>query len=199
MLQNVAGISLCMIVKNEEEVIARCLDSVQDIVDEIVVVDTGSSDRTKEIVARYTDNCYDFAWVNDFAAARNYSFSLATQKYILWLDADDVILESDKDQFLVLKNNLDCSVDSVIMPYHYALNENGEVAVSLRRNRLVKRSRRFKWNGPVHEYLEVTGHIINSDITITHLRAKPTETSKSAARGGYLIYEYALTSIHYRY
>ena len=68
-------ISLCMIVKNEERVLARCLDSVADLVDEIIIVDTGSTDATKEIAARYTEKIYDFVWQDHFAAARNFSFS----------------------------------------------------------------------------------------------------------------------------
>lgn len=72
-------ISLCMIVKNEERTLARCLDSVNGIADEIVIVDTGSSDRTTEVAARYTDRIYAFAWEDDFAAARNASFARATQ------------------------------------------------------------------------------------------------------------------------
>ena len=67
-------ISLCMIVRDEEETIARCLETVEKIVDEIIVVDTGSVDRTKEIVEKYTSNIYDFQWIDDFAAARNFLF-----------------------------------------------------------------------------------------------------------------------------
>lgn len=59
-----------MIVKNEERVLARCLESVRECMDEIIIVDTGSSDATKEIAARYTDKIYDFEWIDDFAAAR---------------------------------------------------------------------------------------------------------------------------------
>ena len=80
-----------MIVKNEEKVLARCLESVKDIVDEIIIVDTGSNDKTKEIAYRYTQNVYDFEWAQDFSAARNYSFSKATKDYQMWLDADDII------------------------------------------------------------------------------------------------------------
>ena len=74
-------ISLCMIVKNEEAVLARCLESVKDVVDEIIIVDTGSTDKTKQIAYRYTQNVYDFEWIDDFSAARNYSFSKATKDY----------------------------------------------------------------------------------------------------------------------
>ena len=59
-----------MIVKNEQNVLARCLDSMADLMDEIIIVDTGSADRTKEIAARYTDRIYDFAWIDDFSADR---------------------------------------------------------------------------------------------------------------------------------
>lgn len=69
-----ATISLCMIVKNEESVLARCLDSIADLMDEIIIVDTGSTDHTKEIAANYTDKIFDFDWKSDFSAARNYSF-----------------------------------------------------------------------------------------------------------------------------
>ena len=73
-----ATVSLCMIVRNEEDVLGRCLESVKDIVDEIIIVDTGSTDRTKEIAGRFTNTVYDFPWIDDFSAARNFSFSKAT-------------------------------------------------------------------------------------------------------------------------
>ena len=109
------SVSLCMIVKNEEAVIGRCLESVQGMVDEIIIVDTGSEDRTKEIVERYTDKIYDFSWRDDFAAARNYSFSLASGDFILWLDADDVILQKKKEKFMERRKALDLSVSIVMM------------------------------------------------------------------------------------
>ncbi|PET44572.1 glycosyltransferase family 2 protein, partial [Bacillus cereus] len=84
-------ISLCMIVKNEEHTLARCLDSIANIPDEIIIIDTGSTDNTKKIAATYTKHIFDFQWCNDFSQARNYSFQQATQEYILWLDADDIL------------------------------------------------------------------------------------------------------------
>ena len=85
-------LSVCLIVKDEEEVLERCL-SCLTFADEIVVVDTGSRDDTRKIAARFTDKIYDFAWRDDFAAARNYAFSKATKDLVMWLDADDVIDE----------------------------------------------------------------------------------------------------------
>lgn len=161
-------ISLCMIVKNESQVICRCLDSVKDIADEIILVDTGSTDHTKTLLMRYTPNVFDFEWINNFASARNFAFSHATMDYILWIDADDVLLEPDRQKFLQLKRTLDPSVDAVSMHYHLAFDADGNATSSLRRNRLVKRHKEFQWHGAVHEYLAVDGHILNSDIAITH-------------------------------
>ncbi|ANB62059.1 tetratricopeptide repeat-containing glycosyltransferase family 2 protein [Anoxybacteroides amylolyticum] len=171
-------VSLCMIVKNEENVLARCLDSVSDLVDEIIIVDTGSTDNTKAIASRYTEKVMDFPWRNDFSAARNFSFQHATMDYIFWMDADDVLLEKDRHQFRHLKHTLDPSVDSVTMIYNLSTDENGNVTASLRRNRLVKRANVFQWYGAVHEYLEVWGTIINSDIAITHQPLHPHRHSK---------------------
>ncbi len=86
-----AGISLCMIVKNEEENLFNCLASVDNYVDEIIVVDTGSEDNTKKIARIFGANVCDFEWINDFSVARNKSLSMAKCKGILWLDADDVV------------------------------------------------------------------------------------------------------------
>ena len=68
-------ISLCMIVKNEEQVLRRCLESAKSFADEIILVDTGSTDNTKEIGKTYGGKIFDFPWRDDFAAARNEAFS----------------------------------------------------------------------------------------------------------------------------
>ncbi|AYD39067.1 glycosyltransferase family 2 protein [Clostridium fermenticellae] len=161
-------ISLCMIVKNEENVLERCLDSVLDIVDEINIIDTGSTDNTKVIARKYTNRLFDFKWVDDFSAARNESFKKATKDYILWMDADDVVSYKDRKKFLDIKQHLDNSVDVVSMNYNLAFDEYGNVVFSSRRNRLVKREKNFCWIGEVHEYLNVYGKIEASDISITH-------------------------------
>lgn len=166
---NMLTISLCMIVKNEEEVIGRCLDSVKEIVDEINIIDTGSTDRTKEIVSLYTERIFDFTWIDDFSAARNFAFQQATSEYILWLDADDIFLKRDQTLLLKLKNILELDVDAVSMDYNLSFDEHDNVTSSLRRYRLVKREKGFKWIGAVHEYLEVYGKLYDSDIAVSHM------------------------------
>jgi glycosyltransferase involved in cell wall biosynthesis/Flp pilus assembly protein TadD len=90
--QKPAGISLCMIVKNEERFLAQCLESVKDAVDEINIVDTGSTDRTIEIARSYGANIQEHAWRNDFAWARNKALDMATRRWVLQLDADEELL-----------------------------------------------------------------------------------------------------------
>ncbi len=89
-------ISAVMIVKNEEATLDRCLSSINDIVDEIIVVDTGSTDSTKEIASRYTKNLYYFNWVNDFSAARNFALTKSTGDYNIVIDADEYVTHWDK-------------------------------------------------------------------------------------------------------
>lgn len=172
-------ISLCMIVKDEELTLERCLNCAKDLVDEIIIVDTGSKDKTVEIAKKFTDKVYYFEWIQDFAAARNYSFSKATKEYIFYLDADDIISEEDQKKLKKLKSTINKSVDSVSMFYHLNVNKDGVPALSYRRNRLVKRSNNFKWYGRVHNYLQVSGNILNSDIGIIHDKVKPRETDRN--------------------
>ena len=88
-------ISLCMIVKDEEKFLPTCLESVKGYVDEIIIVDTGSTDRTIEIARRYNAKIYCHAWENSFSKARNYSLKYATGDWILILDADEEIERKD--------------------------------------------------------------------------------------------------------
>jgi glycosyltransferase involved in cell wall biosynthesis len=168
-----------MIVKNEEDVLARCLSSVKNLVNEIIIVDTGSSDRTKEIAKEFTDLIYDFEWIDDFSAARNFSFSKATMDYILWLDADDIILPEDAIKFDHLKTTLSPDIDIVMMHYNTAFDEKGHPTFSYYRERLSKRSKNYKWQEPVHEYLQFNGNIINADVSITHAKLKQHKSSRN--------------------
>jgi len=165
-------ISLCMIVKNEEESLPRCLASVADLVDEIVVVDTGSTDATKDMAAAFGARVAEFAWIDDFSAARNFAFGQATMEFIFWLDADDVLEEKDRRLFLQLRQQDDLPYESVTMDYHLTLDGAGNPVHSLKRNRLVRRSCGFQWHGPVHEYLAVAGRVLHSAIAVTHRKER---------------------------
>jgi len=172
-----------MIVKNEEKTLERCLRSVEDIPDEIIIVDTGSEDGTKAIAARFTSRVFDFDWIDDFSAARNYSFAQATMDYTLWLDADDVLLPEDRVKLLALKNTMSPTVDAVSMIYHYAFDESDNVVQGNRRFRLVKTAKNFVWVGVVHEDLvaeNMSYTYFDSDIVVTH--RKPPGASSSARR-----------------
>lgn len=163
-------ISVCMIVKNEEQQLADCLDSLVPIADEMIVVDTGSTDSTKEIAARYTDRIYDFPWIDDFAAARNFAFSKATMDYIYTADADEVIDEDNIRLFRRVKELLPPEVEIVQM-YYLNLMEENAVYNSKRelRPKLFRRLRTFEWINPIHETVRLDPIIYNSDIEIRHL------------------------------
>ncbi|MDD3303682.1 MAG: glycosyltransferase family 2 protein [Clostridia bacterium] len=161
-------LSVCMIVKNEEDVLGRCLDNVKEIADEIIIVDTGSTDKTKHIAKKYTRKVYDFEWCDDFSKARNYSFSKATKEYIMWLDADDIILEKDRIAIKNLKSTLDPNTDVVMLNYNAAFDENGEPTFSYSRERILKREKNFQWSGHIHEVITPSGNVIYNDAAITH-------------------------------
>ena len=118
---------MCMIVRNEEATLGRCLDSVAGVFDEIVIVDTGSEDRTREIAVDAGARLVDFAWIDDFAAARNVSFADATSAYLMWLDADDLLLPEDRAKLLELKASLAPEIDAVSMLYNTAFDAGGNV------------------------------------------------------------------------
>ena len=96
-------LSLCMIVRNEEKLLRRCLDCAAPAADEIIIVDTGSIDNTKEIARSYNARVFDFPWNNSFCDARNFSFSKASMDYCMWLDADDLIQPDQLNELLALK------------------------------------------------------------------------------------------------
>lgn len=96
-------LSICMIVKNEENVLRRCLDSIKGIADEIIIADTGSVDQTKDIALEYTDMVFDYTWEDDFSKARNFAASKASGEWIFVIDADEFV---DRDSFTKFKEDL---------------------------------------------------------------------------------------------
>ena len=156
-------LSLCMIVKDEESVLERCLASAtgagaegENPIDEIVIADTGSSDGTKAIAAAFGAKIYDFAWRDDFSAARNFSFSKATGDYILWLDADDFIADEARKRLFALKKQLFLSkAPAAFCRYEIAASPSpaAPTATAFYRTRIVKNDGSAVWSGRVHECL----------------------------------------------
>jgi len=172
-------ISLCMIVKNEEESLARCLDSIAGLVDEIIIVDTGSEDRTEEIAGKYTSKVYHFPWIDDFSAARNYAFSKATMEYCMWLDADDVIEEVQQAAFGRMKGSLEPETDIVMMKYDVAFDDKGNPTFSYYRERILRNDGTHVWKGAVHEAIVPQGKIVHSEVAVSHKKIKPGDSDRN--------------------
>lgn len=165
-------LSLCMIVKDEEDVLARALDSVCAATDEIIIVDTGSTDKTKETAARYTDKIYDFEWCDDFSAARNYSFSKATCEYAMWMDADDVVNEENLKKLIAIKEKLkEKPVDALFCSYDVSFDAKGNTTYHFYRERILRLAAGVQWLGCVHECIVPSGTIDFADFHIQHRRS----------------------------
>lgn len=161
-------LSLCMITKNESKNIENCINSVDGLVDEIIVVDTGSTDDTKEIATKLGCKVYDFEWCNDFAKARNYSIEKASNDWILVLDADEIVDESSFDgikKFINPKNNRNVGVLTMynyvdLQRSNYSCSDAGRV-FNKKYNKFIK---------PVHEYVYPNGGtIVNIESKIHHI------------------------------
>lgn len=162
------SLSLCMIVKNEEAVLERILKPVSQVMDAILIADTGSSDRTKEIAEQYTSQVFDFPWCDDFSAPRNFLLEKVRTDYWMWLDADDVLDEENLEKLKSLKETLNPGTDVVMMEYAAGFDQSGRTTFSYFRERIMKTSRNFRWNGAVHETVIPEGNIIYSDVVIRH-------------------------------
>lgn len=160
--------SLCMIVRNEETVLKRCLESAGGLFDQIVIVDTGSTDRTKAIAGEFAAEVYDFRWIDDFAAARNYSFSKAKSAYIMWLDADDVLPRGSYNRLLEEKKHFDSAADVIMLSYQTAFDEQGNPVFQFERERIVRNDPRSLWVGAVHEAIVPYGKIRHIDAPVQH-------------------------------
>jgi glycosyltransferase involved in cell wall biosynthesis len=184
------ALSLCMIVKNEEQHLTRCLLSVKPAVDEMIVVDTGSTDSTKDIARAFGAKVFDFPWTNDFSEARNFSLSKAFGDWILVLDADEVISVLDYasiEKIVKKKVSKPAAYTLVTRNYTNEVNSKGWVANDRKylreeagtgwfpsaKVRLFANDKRIQFQNPVHEFvegsLEKAGiEIKASDIPVHH-------------------------------
>lgn len=149
------SVSLCMIVKNEQDNLAKCLGSVRDFVDEIILVDTGSTDETIKIAKSFGAKIYHYKWSDSFAEARNYSLSKANKQWILIMDADDVFERDDKEKLLsITENKIQGSNIYCCKTLCYTGNTPDDNSVLSNMNiRLIKNKMGYKYQGRIHEQI----------------------------------------------
>lgn len=165
-------LSLCMIVRNEEENIERCLKSAKKIVDEIIIIDTGSTDVTKKICFGYTDKIYDFEWNDNFAEARNFSISKASNDWVLILDADEEVIYFNKESILrFIRNKSNDKIVGRIKRINFMDDNKGLRKYSERVNRMFNKNY-FCYKGTIHEQIDSkSGEDYNTeliDISVEH-------------------------------
>jgi glycosyltransferase involved in cell wall biosynthesis len=172
-----------MIVRDEGLTLGRLLDVVKPYVNEIIIIDTGSIDDTKEISLKYTDKVYDYVWDDDFASPRNYSYELATSDYIMWLDGHDVVTPEFMENIITL---LESTPDGIISPYNTSFDVSGEPLVIVNRMRVIKKATGWKWLGLIHECISYTANsnIIHGEIAIEH---RPVIKPAGSPRPDYLV------------
>ncbi|MBE7090413.1 MAG: glycosyltransferase [Clostridiales bacterium] len=141
-------LALCMIVKNEEKTLSRAVSPLLGVVDQIVVVDTGSTDGTKKVAQSFNAEVYDYVWSDDFSSARNFAFSLSRCAYNMWLDADDVVPPKTVEAIRNLKENM--QAESYFLPYETGI-KNGVPALRYYRERILKNTPTYRFSGAVHE------------------------------------------------
>ncbi|WP_394885803.1 glycosyltransferase [Clostridium butyricum] len=165
-------ISLCMIVKNEECTLEKCLISVEKFVDEIVIVDTGSIDKTKEIAMKYTSKVYDFEWCNDFAKARNFSIEKSTNDWVLILDADEVVEKLDINRIKEFCKVIDKVKVGRVKRINIYEDQYGTKKYIERVNRFFNKNY-FKYEGIIHEQIvakdKTNYNTENIEVTFNHI------------------------------
>lgn len=155
-------VALCMIVKNERHNLPRLLESVRGCFDEIHITDTGSTDGTLQFLEQQQErkgdgtpiHLHHFTWIEDFAAARNFSFSHAQSEFVMWLDGDDVL--GNAEAFKLWRDTAMELADYWLVPYHYAYAGDRPIC-SFARERVVRRSRGFQWRYFIHEGIDLKG------------------------------------------
>ncbi len=163
-------ITLAVIAKNEAHNLSPFFKSIKGCFDEIVFVDTGSTDNTLQFIKNINDQqklgahdwglpeikVYHFDWVNDFSKARNFAFDQATKDYVAWMDLDDSM--SDPQAFIKWRDNVMHAAHYWLAKYNYAFDDKGNVVCEFVRERVIKRNHGFRWEYAVHEgLLQVEG------------------------------------------
>jgi glycosyltransferase involved in cell wall biosynthesis len=161
---NFQRLSLCMIVKDEEERIGNCLNSVKGVVDEMIIVDTGSSDDTVNICKSFGAQVYNFPWNGSFSAARNYGLERATGDWILWLDADEQVDNSDVYKLRDILYSPDHLLSIHLINY-YGECPDPDKTFDIAHTRLFRNHKGFKFIHNIHEMLNVN-EVLTSSVII---------------------------------
>lgn len=167
-------LTVCIIAKNEENTIKDCLESIKSVTNEIIVVDTGSTDNTKEIASQYTDKIYDFVWCDDFSAARNETLKHATSDWILVIDCDERLSDPERLKKLLEYKN----VDAWLLVQETPCENNKTLCHT---TRLFRNHKNIYWQNKIHEVVDVSilqnnYNIGKSSLTLKHLE-KPKDLS----------------------
>lgn len=172
-------LSLTMIVKNEQDTLDRILCNANIYADEIVVVDTGSTDKTIEIAKKYTNKIYNFKWCNDFSKARNFWIDKCTKDYIIWHDADDVMKDEDCEKLNSLKQ-LWFWFDVWYIKRHRTYDKNWNSIMVLNREKIFRNNKWIYFKYPIHECLNFCDWLkynTDLDINVYHKKIKWHENS----------------------
>ena len=168
-----AGVSLCMIVKNEERYLEQCLKSICSVVDEICIVDTGSTDRTIEIATKFGARIEHHAWRDDFAWARNKAIEMATKRWIIMLDADEELSPESRKPLAALKTVPADTFGLYLRCENLSDDYKGPGTMSHLLARIFPNNPRIRYISPIHEYVTIDGRETGvdtrlSDIHIVH-------------------------------
>ena len=168
-IKNCRTVSACMIVKNEEELLEDCLKSIRSWIDEIIIVDTGSTDKTIEIAESYGAKIYHQEWEGNFSKHRNYSLEQATSDWIFIIDADERLCEEDITKLQGLINSDNHSIISINVYSVYG--DNQDMTTFLPSIRLFKRDMELRYQGIVHNRLEFPKNaaVVRADVRLMHL------------------------------
>ena len=164
-----------MIVRDEAQLIARSVNCAISVADEVIVVDTGSVDDTRKIALSLGAKVYDFEWVYDFSAARNYAFAKAEHEYAMWLDADDVIPNEYRGALSKTLSELSgdtgakAKPDMVYMEYCVGFDETGRVTLAYDRERIIRLDCGARFQGAIHEAIPPVGTAARSDAKVYHM------------------------------
>lgn len=175
-------ISACLIVKNEAVLLPRCLESIQSFVDEIIVVDTGSSDNTVEIARGYGAQVHHFTWINDFSAARNESLRHASSEWIFYIDADEIVdpVNAGKIRQVIIRDDITAVTVRQCIPQQ---TDNIATAFYSEYCRLFRRHPAIRFEGSIHEQIlpsieRLGGKVLRSDIIVHHWAYAADEEKK---------------------